>query len=98
MPLPIPIFPFRVNKSTYRFSNIVSRDRFVQVLMYKSSITGSKLLYCIEKYGVVIVVGQTGCGKTTRKLTAVHVSNIRDDDKNFHNTFFRPGGRMKVMS
>ncbi|KAJ3476329.1 hypothetical protein NLI96_g11231 [Meripilus lineatus] len=25
-----------------------------------------KLLYCIEKYGVVIVVGQTGCGKTTQ--------------------------------
>ncbi|KDQ12317.1 hypothetical protein BOTBODRAFT_56880 [Botryobasidium botryosum FD-172 SS1] len=25
-----------------------------------------KLLYCIEKYGVTIVVGQTGCGKTTQ--------------------------------
>ncbi|KAF8876040.1 P-loop containing nucleoside triphosphate hydrolase protein [Gymnopilus junonius] len=24
------------------------------------------LLYCVEKYGVVIVVGQTGCGKTTQ--------------------------------
>ncbi|KAF8237152.1 P-loop containing nucleoside triphosphate hydrolase protein [Tricholoma matsutake] len=24
-----------------------------------------KLLYCIERYGVIIVVGQTGCGKTT---------------------------------
>jgi ATP-dependent RNA helicase DDX35 len=29
-------------------------------------VTGEKLLYCIEKYGVIIVVGQTGCGKTTR--------------------------------
>jgi ATP-dependent RNA helicase DDX35 len=27
---------------------------------------GEKLLYCLEKYGVLIVVGQTGCGKTTR--------------------------------
>lgn len=27
-----------------------------------------KLLYCVEKYGCVIVVGQTGCGKSTRKL------------------------------
>jgi len=63
-----------------------------------TTISGSKLLYCIEKYGVVIVVGQTGCGKTTRKLTAFHVSNIRDDDQNFHNTFFRPAGRTKVMS
>ncbi|KAL0060618.1 hypothetical protein AAF712_012621 [Marasmius tenuissimus] len=25
-----------------------------------------KLLYCVEKYGVTIVVGQTGCGKTTQ--------------------------------
>ncbi|KII88814.1 hypothetical protein PLICRDRAFT_42054 [Plicaturopsis crispa FD-325 SS-3] len=25
-----------------------------------------KILYCIEKYGVIIVVGQTGCGKTTQ--------------------------------
>jgi len=28
--------------------------------------TGEKLLYCVENNGVVIVVGQTGCGKTTR--------------------------------
>ena len=27
---------------------------------------GEKLLYCMEKYGVVILVGQTGSGKTTR--------------------------------
>ncbi|KZP24870.1 pre-mRNA splicing factor [Athelia psychrophila] len=25
-----------------------------------------KLLYCLEKFGVIIVVGQTGCGKTTQ--------------------------------
>ncbi|KIM48990.1 hypothetical protein M413DRAFT_15214 [Hebeloma cylindrosporum] len=25
-----------------------------------------KLLYCVEKYGATIVVGQTGCGKTTQ--------------------------------
>ncbi|KAJ6611780.1 P-loop containing nucleoside triphosphate hydrolase protein [Mycena sp. CBHHK59/15] len=28
--------------------------------------TRYKLLYSVEKYGVVIVVGQTGCGKTTQ--------------------------------
>jgi hypothetical protein len=28
---------------------------------------GEKLLYCVEKYGATIVVGQTGCGKTTRR-------------------------------
>lgn len=30
------------------------------------SLVGQKLLYCVENYGVSIVVGQTGCGKTTR--------------------------------
>ncbi|GLB35219.1 putative helicase associated domain (HA2) Add an annotation [Lyophyllum shimeji] len=25
-----------------------------------------KLLYCVEQFGVIIVVGQTGCGKTTQ--------------------------------
>jgi len=25
-----------------------------------------RLLYCVENYGVIIVVGQTGCGKTTQ--------------------------------
>jgi ATP-dependent RNA helicase DDX35 len=27
----------------------------------------TKLLYMVQKYPVVIVVGQTGCGKTTRE-------------------------------
>ena len=27
-----------------------------------------KLLYMVQKYQVVVVVGQTGCGKTTREL------------------------------
>ncbi|KAJ7684851.1 P-loop containing nucleoside triphosphate hydrolase protein [Mycena polygramma] len=29
-------------------------------------ITGDKLLYAVEKHGVIIGVGQTGCGKTTQ--------------------------------
>lgn len=33
-------------------------------------ILGDKLLYAIEKYPIVIVVGQTGCGKTTRAYLA----------------------------
>lgn len=28
---------------------------------------GEKILHCIETYGVTILVGQTGCGKTTRQ-------------------------------
>ncbi|PCH39572.1 nucleoside triphosphate hydrolase protein [Wolfiporia cocos MD-104 SS10] len=31
-----------------------------------------KLLYCIEQYGVTIVVGQTGCGKTTQLPQYLH--------------------------
>jgi ATP-dependent RNA helicase DDX35 len=27
-----------------------------------------KLLWCVERYKVMIVVGQTGCGKSTREL------------------------------
>lgn len=37
------------------------------LLIYIISI-GEKLLHCLEKYGVIIVVGQTGCGKTTREF------------------------------
>ncbi|KAI0956903.1 hypothetical protein AcW1_005471 [Taiwanofungus camphoratus] len=31
-----------------------------------------KLLYCVENYGTVIVVGQTGCGKTTQLPQYLH--------------------------
>ena len=33
-----------------------------------------KLLYCVEKYGCVIVVGQTGCGKSTRKSAQIKLT------------------------
>lgn len=32
----------------------------------------SKLLYCVETFGVTIVVGQTGCGKTTQLPQYLH--------------------------
>jgi len=39
---------------------------------------GEKLLYCVERYGVVVVVGQTGCGKTTREsCSAFHAHYSR---------------------
>lgn len=38
-----------------------------------------KLLYMVQKYPVVVVVGQTGCGKTTRESTFnsfLHLSDV----------------------
>jgi type II secretory ATPase GspE/PulE/Tfp pilus assembly ATPase PilB-like protein len=46
-------------------SNIVRRLHTNMLFTYQP-IPGEKLLYCVERYGVIIVVGQTGCGKTTR--------------------------------
>jgi ATP-dependent RNA helicase DDX35 len=37
-----------------------------------------KLLWCVEKYQVVIVVGQTGCGKSTR--TSGSLPRMKSDD------------------
>jgi len=59
---------------------------------------GENLLYCIEKYGVVIVVGQTGCGKTTRKLANCFKECIISSFKNFRNTSFRVVGLPMAMS
>jgi len=38
-----------------------------------------KLLYCVEKYGVLIVVGQTGCGKTTQLPQYLHEAGWASD-------------------
>jgi hypothetical protein len=62
-------------------------------------LAGGKLLYCIEKYGVVVVVGQTGCGKTTRKFpNCLQMCIIRDGFKNFRSTSFRLVGLLMLMS
>ncbi|KAJ7081536.1 P-loop containing nucleoside triphosphate hydrolase protein [Mycena crocata] len=41
------------------------RER-LPIFKHRTLILGDKLLYAIEKFGVIIVVGQTGCGKTTQ--------------------------------
>ena len=51
-----------VNTNTAHLSLDAQRQRLP---IYKHR---QKLLWCVEKYRVVIVVGQTGCGKSTRKL------------------------------
>ena len=37
-----------------------------------------KLLWCVERYRVIIVVGQTGCGKSTRQSSGpiLHLSKV----------------------
>jgi len=51
-----------VNTNTAHLSLDAHRQRLP---IYKHR---QKLLWCVEEYRVVIVVGQTGCGKSTRKL------------------------------
>ncbi|KAJ7349387.1 P-loop containing nucleoside triphosphate hydrolase protein [Mycena albidolilacea] len=43
-----------------------AEDYAVPSAISSLSIQSDKLLYAIEKHGVIIVVGQTGCGKTTQ--------------------------------
>lgn len=33
------------------------------------SFKGDQILYLVEQYQTTIIVGQTGCGKSTRKLS-----------------------------
>jgi ATP-dependent RNA helicase DDX35 len=60
-----------------------------------------KLLHCVEKYGVIIVVGQTGCGKTTRQFQMFCV--LFDDThaiicKNSRNISSKRAGPQMAMS
>jgi hypothetical protein len=55
-----------VNTNTAHLSLDAQRQRLP---IYKHR---QKLLWCVEKYRVVIVVGQTGCGKSTRELLFIH--------------------------
>ena len=52
-------------------------------------------MYCVENHQVVIVVGQTGCGKTTRtsrsSLLQAPLVTINLFQK-FHNTCMKAGG------
>ncbi len=62
--------------------------------------TGEKLLYCIENYGVVIVVGQTGCGKTTRQLMSLFDLLISTNHvtQSYPNIYMKKDGPQKAIS
>ncbi|KAJ3761856.1 P-loop containing nucleoside triphosphate hydrolase protein [Lentinula raphanica] len=52
-----------VVQSTPAYSSLSIQSQRERLPIYKHR---EKLLYCTEKYGVIIVVGQTGSGKTTQ--------------------------------
>lgn len=54
-----------LNESVCPSSSTVSLGSERSLLL--TPLPGQKLLYCIEKFGVVIVHAQTGAGKTTRE-------------------------------
>jgi hypothetical protein len=60
---------------------------------------GEKLLYCIEKFGVTIVVGQTGCGKTTRQCLTIFRLEWRRLTalQSFHNIYTKLAGPRTEM-
>ena len=51
----------------YKHSECGERTVMGREVLTRLRYVGDKLLYCVEKHGVIIVVGQTGCGKTTRE-------------------------------
>ncbi|KAJ4482549.1 P-loop containing nucleoside triphosphate hydrolase protein [Lentinula aciculospora] len=60
-----------VVQSAPAYSSLSIQSQRERLPIYKHR---DKLLYCMEEYGVLIVVGQTGCGKTTREPSATSVA------------------------
>ncbi|KAF9002008.1 P-loop containing nucleoside triphosphate hydrolase protein [Cyathus striatus] len=52
---------------TYTSLSIQSQRECLPIFKHRE-----KLLYCVENFGVLIVVGQTGCGKTTQLPQFLH--------------------------
>ena len=85
----LPIFKHRKHLSPCSLNTSLWRGR--------SSI-GEKLLYCIERYGVTIVVGQTGCGKTTRQFLSLGLrATLTCFTKNYRNICTRRVGQQTEM-
>jgi hypothetical protein len=61
-----------------------------------------QLLYAVEKYGVTIVVAETGSGKTTRTSAVILVIcgyySRFCTSKNYRNIFTKPDGLPTVIS
>lgn len=61
--------------STREFAHIQTSSVHCVPANHSHLRTGQKLLYCVENYGVIIMVGQTGCGKTTRKFGVIRAKD-----------------------
>ena len=56
-------------------------------------------MHCVENYQVVIVIGHTGCGKTTRTSLLYFVpTRGRQLSQKFRSTFMSPGGLLEAES
>ncbi|KAF7338545.1 hypothetical protein MVEN_02080700 [Mycena venus] len=64
--LPYLLYLSRANANVCLSSTIARIPLSSPNIVLNCLISGNKLLYAIEKHGVIIVVGQTGCGKTTQ--------------------------------
>ena len=78
----------RPRESVSQYSNIV---RLGAGIHYTANLgLGKSLLYCIEKYGVTIIIGQTGCGKTTRETNLTFIKRkLTFFYKNYLNIFMK---------
>jgi Cdc6-like AAA superfamily ATPase len=52
-------------------------------------ISGTNFLYCVERYRCVVLLGETGCGKTTRVHNVFHHFSSQ---QKYPNIYTRLGG------
>lgn len=96
LPRPRELILSRQLESVCQSSSTVRHNTLFVVLKWLTLHLGESLLYCVEKHGVTIVVGQTGCGKTTRAWDIVdHITKLTGH-KNFPSIFLRRAGHLKA--
>jgi HrpA-like RNA helicase len=55
-------------------------------------------MFCVENHQVVIVIGHTGCGKTTRTFLLCTCFTHSHGSQKFRNTFTSLGGLLEAES
>lgn len=83
--------------TAYRLRNTVSISYFAQLFNLTTSLPEDNLMFCVENHQVVIVIGHTGCGKTTRTSLLCTVSLIvtsPEIPQYLHESGWSSGGRV----